>query len=85
MKATVGMKGNLVEIKVEFRSGYAGEYTWIFTHDTGNPAYSGLAAETLCEQFNSHMRQVRSEAYEKGWRDAKARRAKCTWFSGGWT
>ena len=43
-------------------------------------------AELLYRQLNKTLREklesIRREEYEKGWKDAKAKRAKQTWFSG---
>jgi hypothetical protein len=36
----------------------------------------------LRERLSQRMRQIRQEAYAQGWKDAKAKRRKETWFSG---
>lgn len=43
-----------------------------------------LLANAVLEAFNHAMKRVRREAYEQGWRDAKAKRRKEDWFSTEW-
>lgn len=30
------------------------------------------------------LKIIRERAYERGWKDAKSKKKKCTWFSGSW-
>lgn len=45
-------------------------------------------AQLLLNQLDKHLRNnleaIRKEAYEQGWKDAKAKRKKKTWFSSWW-
>ncbi len=34
------------------------------------------------DQLDARMRTIRADAYARGWKDAKAKRARETWFSG---
>mgnify|MGYP001569010560 CR=1 FL=1 len=82
MKAHVKIEGSKVVIVVEFYNGMAGDYTWKFTNDCGNERYAGLAASALQSQLQDKMRTIRQEAYEDGYKDAKAKRKRKNLFSG---
>lgn len=41
-----------------------------------------LLLNAMRAQAQSAMSAIRQEAYAEGWKDAKAKRAKTTWFSG---
>lgn len=41
-----------------------------------------LLRDSLMDQLCAEMKQIRKEAYEQGWRDAKAKRRKQTVFNG---
>lgn len=45
-------------------------------------------AELLKKQLDSHLssnlERIRREAYNEGWKDAKAKVKKKTWFAGWW-
>jgi hypothetical protein len=46
--------------------------------------YAILLRKELDEKLNRELNRIREEAYQKGWRDAKAKKVKETWFSSWW-
>lgn len=53
-------------------------FTW-FANDENN---SVLLAQHLQAKLSDHMKGIRAEAYEQGFRDAKSKRKYQDWFSG---
>lgn len=39
----------------------------------------------LSDALYSNLERIRRDAYEAGWKDAKGKKTKATWFSGMWT
>lgn len=68
-------------VKIHVDSGL-GKFT--FTHECGQDYLASL----MCDQYERHMRsvleKVRKEAYNQGWKDAKAKNKKATWFKPWW-
>lgn len=56
--------------------------TFDFSCSTPQPYYAQLATNYLRERLLAEMQRIRRKAYEKGWRDARAKRKKEDWFSG---
>jgi hypothetical protein len=54
-------------------------YTFPWTCSTEE--YAGLLTEAIQNQLGNVVEQARREAYSRGWQDAKAKKAKETWFS----
>jgi len=46
--------------------------------------YAALLRQELHSHLNNTLERIRKQAYEQGWKDAKARTKKETWFSGWW-
>jgi len=67
MKFQINNKGSVIDIALTFRCGWAGDYTYHFTHNVEHASYAGLLAETLDEQFASHIKLIRKAAYNEGW------------------
>ncbi len=57
-------------------------YTSTFRYVRGNEFDAKLMADNLQKKLKSELEQVRKEAYEQGWSDAKGKRKKEDWFSG---
>ena len=71
-----------VKIEVDVFVPYWDVRTFPFTFSCGgNEAYAGLLTRLIKERLASLVRNARAEAYEQGYKDAKAKRAKCEWFS----
>ena len=51
--------------------------------DCEDENYAGLLAAEMHDQFSKKIEAVKREAYDRGWRDAKAKRVKETYFYGG--
>lgn len=81
MKVNIKNEEDKVNIEVTFRCGYAGDYIFTFTHNTGRESTAGLVAETVYVQFTDQIAAIRKDAYEQGWKDKTQRKKKRTWFS----
>ncbi len=52
-----------------------------FEYDTGSDLAAELLNLHLQQAFNKVIQAARAESYADGYRDAKAKRAKATWWS----
>ena len=60
-----------------------GNRYYTFEWNCNSPEYAGLLAKAMRNGLWSKIGQVRQEAYENGWKDAKGKRApKATYHSG---
>ena len=61
---------------------------WSFYFENTRTTEPGAAllAENLRNHLAGHIRQIKTAAYERGWKDAKAKRRKRGWrnFCGNW-
>lgn len=55
-------------------------FTWRWS--AGSEWAATLLLDAIRKQLASEMLAIREQAYKEGWRDAKAKRAKQSWFSG---
>lgn len=55
---------------------------FLFSFVCGQEYAAALLVRHLNETFLKQVQLIKSEAYERGWKDAKAKRGKQTWFSG---
>lgn len=53
-----------------------------FSWKTTSPATAALLVRYLRKRLDNAIRAARREAYEQGWKDAKAKRRKTDWFRG---
>ena len=56
--------------------------TFDATFDAGTPWAASLLRSALDEALSEQIRSARLLAYADGWRDAKAKRKRETWFAG---
>jgi hypothetical protein len=71
--------GSTVTIKA---TAWAANTTFSLVYQAGAEWAARLLARELGRCASERMRQARQEAYTQGWKDAKAKRRKETWFSG---
>jgi hypothetical protein len=71
------------QIKVEINPGINGSAMLLYW-ETNSSMLVHLLRDKLHDELNKKLTEMRREAYESGWRDAKAKSAKKTWFSGWW-
>jgi len=50
-----------------------------FYWETEREYAAGLLSAHLTETYENNVGEIRREAYERGWKDAKAHRAKNNW------
>lgn len=55
-----------------------------FKWEAGSGAYAGFVSAQMQREMNAGLKAIRKDAYEQGWKDAKAKRTKEEWFSGTW-
>lgn len=58
------------------------EWLYHFTWKTHDEAYAQMLAYHVNKSLKEKMQEIRQQSYEQGWKDAKAKRKKETWFSG---
>lgn len=56
------------------------ERVFSFKFGCGSEVYAGLLTEAMRKAFGNAVQAARREAYNDGWRDAKAKTAKRDWF-----
>ena len=52
-----------------------------FTWHCADAVAAGFITHAMDKQLGDRLAAIREEAYEQGWKDAKAKRHKNTWFS----
>lgn len=53
---------------------------WDCTYDW----YASLLVQKINATMSARLRSIREEAYEAGWKDAKAKKSKADWQGSGW-
>jgi hypothetical protein len=71
------------QVKVEIDPGINGS-TMLLYWQADKEMLAYLLRDKLQTELGDKLRAIREEAYEKGWKDAKAKRAKSTWFARWW-
>lgn len=84
MKVLIDRKDEHVVLDVTIYVPRIGFVRYEFEIILANKFYAGFVAEAIERQFQDHMEDVRKKAYEAGWKDAKGKRKKQTWFSRCW-
>ena len=69
-----------VRITVETRLDGGTAFTLSF--ECGRAYVADLLLRYFSDLLTERMKAIRADAYAEGWSDAKAKRAKETWFSG---
>ena len=72
--------GSQVQIRVETRLN--GGTVFPLSFETGRAYVADLLLRYFSDLLTHRMKDIRADAYAQGWADAKAKRAKETWFSG---
>lgn len=57
---------------------------FLFKWNCNDECYATLLRDHMHERLNRKLAAIREEAYLQGWKDAKAKTAKKTWFSRWW-
>ena len=77
-------EGTKVRIDIET---YIPKYSFrmfSFYWECDRESYAGLLAQHFDSELVQVLKDIREESYVQGWKDAKAKVEKETWFSGGW-
>jgi len=70
-----------VKISFDVKIPKRDDRVYTFYWECGDENYAGLLADCIEREFDRRVMKARAEAYEQGYKDAKAKRAKRTWFS----
>jgi hypothetical protein len=76
----VRRNGSQVEIKVTVNNGTGFVFAW----NTGAEWSAMLLRDAVAVAIADRLETIRKQAYEDGWKDAKAKRARSQWFERGW-
>lgn len=80
---TIKAKDTKVVIEVEGK--YPLKLNYLFYWECNRDDYASLLAENLDKRMRQDLETIRRESYDKGWKDAKAKKtAKDTWFKSLW-
>ena len=77
-------EGTNVIVRIDFTTPDAGEFHIPLDWRHSGTDLASLRVDSLERQLRTKLSIIREEAYNKGWRDAKAKTTKETWFSGWW-
>lgn len=53
-------------------------------YSTPDPVWAALFAEAMNKELSERLKAIREESYNRGWKDAKARKQKQTFFAWWW-
>lgn len=73
---------NGTQIKLEVDPGMSDKKVMYFYWECGTEWYSELLRKQLDERLWASLKKIREDAYNDGWKDAKAKKMRQTWFSG---
>lgn len=68
------------KVKVRVDHGLSEDTHLVLNWECGSTLYSELLSSHLQKQLEKIVQQVRQEEYNRGWKDAKAKKAKCDYF-----
>jgi hypothetical protein len=71
------VRENAEKVEVVLKTNEGWDFT--FSHDTGHNAWAVLLAASLRRRMYSDAAEEWQKAYDQGWADAKAKRAKVIW------
>lgn len=72
------------QVKVEIKSSYPLTKTYLFYWECGREDFAMLLRDNLQGSMNKALERLKTQAYNEGWKHAKAKTKKTTWFSGWW-
>lgn len=69
-------------VKVTIETGLYNSSSEVYLYfECGNQMFADLLTQKLGNELSKNIQAIRQEEYEKGWKDAKAKKAKTKWFS----
>ncbi len=84
MRASITRQGKQVALAVTVNIPFYDDRMFTLEWNCDSEVYAGLLADAMQRQTKETLKAIRREAYNEGWRDAKAKRKKATWFGGCW-
>lgn len=63
---------------------YYNERSYPLSFHCSNEAYAGLLLKAMDNRLTATLKSIRQTAYEQGWKDAKGKKVRETWFRGNW-
>lgn len=71
------------KVRIEISSNALSK-SFLFYHECGQDHFASLMDDSYQERMSQSLERIRREAYNQGWKDAKAKVKKESWFSGWW-
>lgn len=82
MKISFEREGAALKLKVSIVVPGHNSVTYTGSCELDNEFYAGFVQAAIRDQFGDRIMEIRKEAYDEGWKSAKAKRgAKQQWFS----
>ncbi len=72
------------QIKVAINAGMLDQKVMNLYWDCGHDWFAEMLLRKLEEELSGTLRSMREDYYRQGWKDAKAKRSKRTFFSDQW-
>ena len=76
--------GQNVEAELHFNTPTLGSRYCTVSINAGNPTNADFLTQAYKDRLFETLKGLREEAYNQGWKDAKAKRTKSKWFKGVW-
>lgn len=73
--------GTSLKLQVEAKT-YIAKRWYSFSWQCTDEIYADLLVKNFQEHLSNRLQGIRRSAYEEGWKDAKAKKKKETWFAG---
>ena len=73
-------EGNDIVADVTFNPAKSQDITFLFRWDAGDEHLASIAAAHIQAKLDAHSKKIRETSYQEGWRDAKGKKAKQTYF-----
>lgn len=80
----VKLRRDGTKVVAEISCGLETAGSLLFTWDTEREIFAQALYEKMRDAMWSNLKRIRRDAYEQGWKDAKAHRAKESYFDEGW-
>jgi hypothetical protein len=78
-------EGTKLVVKITVWIPTLGERVYPCTWECGTEEYAGFLADAISLRMGNKLQAIRQEAYNKGWKEAKAKKGgRYSWFSRAW-
>lgn len=77
-------KDSRVQVKVSIDIPRSGNWTYTLDRTESDVPSAQLIVNRMDDVLSNKLKQIREDAYNAGWKDAKAKTKKQDWFAGYW-